>query len=454
MVPLQITSLWVGRAWGLTGRRLLGVLRPMRFVLLFLSLVFAWPVAAGETFEVLHHDVRLWPDFAAKTVAGTQIMRFRSLADGLDTISFTGNSLRVIASIDRTAMVPASIVDGRWVFRLPRAMRRGQVAELVLTLDGPAPKGLVFDGETVSATYFTCDYMICDLDRPGDKATLNFALKTPGGRDAVAPGRSTFAVPALRAWREQRPMSAYLFGFAGGAFERHRLDAGQPMLFVLAKDVDAAKVRALFGDTRAMLSFFEGKSGVKFGEPDYTQVLVSGSAAQEAVAHSTIGMSEIEPILQDAHEDWVIAHELAHQWWGNAITCADWSELWLNEGFAVFMTAAWKEAKWGRADYERELQLAHKRWTAAKDGGFDVPLSWKGVYPSLKLKRAMAYAKSVVFLDTLRREMGERAFWRGVRIYTRANWGGVVTARDLQRAMERAAGRDLSRLFATWVFAG
>jgi aminopeptidase N len=183
----------------------------------------------------------------------------------------------------------------------------------------------------------------------------------------------------------------------------------------------------------------------------YTQVLVAGSAAQEAASHSTIGLGEIEPILSDPHEDWVIAHELAHQWWGNAVTCADWRELWLNEGFAVFMTAAWKEARWGRADYERELALAQKRWAAAKAEGFDVPLSWSGVYPSLKLKRAMAYAKAVVFLDTLRRDLGEDAFWRGVRLFTRANWDRAVSARHLKAAMERAAGRDLSPLFAAWV---
>lgn len=427
----------------------------MRFVLLLVGLVVAWPVAAADTFDVLHHEVRLRPDFETKTIAGTQVVRFRSLADGLDALSFTGNALRVTASVDGAALVGATIADGRWVFRLPRAMRRGQVARLVVSFAGAAPKGLVFEGGTVSTTYSTCDAMICDLERPGDKATLDFELTLPTGSHAVAPGRlrdvRTVGGEQVWRWRERRAMPAYLFGFAGGAFERHVLDAGRPSLAVLAKDVEAAKVRALFGDTRAMLSFFEGKSGVKFGEPSYTQVLLAGSAAQEAVAHSTIGMAEIDPILQDAHEDWVIAHELSHQWWGNAVTCADWSELWLNEGFAVFMTAAWKEAKWGRADYERELQLANKRWMAAKESGFDVPLSWKGAYPSLKLKRAMAYAKAVVFLDTLRRELGERAFWRGVRLYTRANWGGVVTARDLQRAMEQSSKRDLSHLFVTWV---
>jgi aminopeptidase N len=424
----------------------------MRLFVLLLILLFVLPARAAETFDVLHYDVRLRPDFAAKTVSGTEIVRFKSLVDGLDAVSFSGNSLNVTASVDGAAIVPGAVENGRWVFRLPCAMRRGQVGRLVLTFAGAAPKGLVFGDGTVSATYFTCDFMICDLDRPGDKATLDFALTLPDGSEAVAPGRLVGVRERVWRWRERRAMPAYLFGFAGGRFERHVVDAGRPSLAVLAKDVEAAKVRALFGDTRAMLAFFEAKAGVTIAEPSYTQVLLPESAAQEAVSHSTIGLPEIAPILDDPHEDWVIAHELAHQWWGNAITCADWSELWLNEGFAVFMTAAWKEVRWGRADYERELALANKRWAAAKDGGFDVPLSSKGAYPSLKLKRAMAYAKSVVFLDTLRRELGERAFWRGVRIYTKDNWGGVVTARDLERAMERAAGRDLSPLFAVWVY--
>jgi aminopeptidase N len=181
-------------------------------------------------------------------------------------------------------------------------------------------------------------------------------------------------------------------------------------------------------------------------------VLVDGDEAQEAARHSIIGKEEIDPILIDPHEDWVIAHELAHQWWGNSLTCADWSELWLNEGLTVFMVAAYKEQRWGRAAYDHELELANKRWAAAKAQGFDVPLSWKGEYPSLKLKRAMAYAKSVVFLDKVRTDLGEAVFWRAIKSYTRAHRDGVVSAIDLERAFEKASGKRLAPLFAEWVF--
>jgi aminopeptidase N len=406
------------------------------------------PRADDRAFDVVSYDVRLKPDFATQTVAGEETIHFVSLADGLESLSFSANSLSVFASLDGGAMTGSEIRGDRRVFRLPRVLGKGERGRLVVSFSGAAPKGLVFGPRSVHATYFTCDYMICDQDRPGDKATLTFALTLPDGMEAVAPGR---LVEKWR-WRETRPRSAYLFGFAAGDYRRVALDDARPSLVVLTNAADDARAKAMFADTRRMLDFFEAKAGMPLGASAYTQVLVDGSAAQEAAGHSLIGMEEIAPILADPHEDWVIAHELAHQWWGNAVTCADWRELWLNEGLTVFMVAAYKESRWGRADYERELALANKRWAAAKEQGFDVPLSWTGTYPSLKLKRAVAYAKAVVFLDTLRRELGEDAFWRGLKRYTQDNWNGVVTARDFERAMTRAAGRDLSPLFATWVY--
>lgn len=89
---------------------------------------------------------------------------------------------------------------------------------------------------------------------------------------------------------------------------------------------------------------------------------------------------------------------------------------------------------------------------AAAEAGFDVPLAWAGPYPSLGMKRRIAYAKGALFLDALRGTLGEAAFWDGLRRYTRENVDRSVESRDLQRAMEAASGRDLSALFAEWVY--
>jgi aminopeptidase N len=201
-----------------------------------------------------------------------------------------------------------------------------------------------------------------------------------------------------------------------------------------------------------MVAFYEVKAGIKLPERRYTQVLVNQNGDQEDASLSMIEKRSIEPILTDPQADGMMAHELAHQWWGNLVTCSDWKELWLNEGMAGFMTAAYKEQRWGHAAYDREIAVAQKAWDAAKAAGADEPLSWPGTYPSLRAKRRIAYGKSMIFLDALRTELGDDAFWRGVRLYTQRNAERSVTAADIQKAFEAASGRDLSITFKTWVY--
>lgn len=414
-------------------------------------------VAAEPGFDVIKYDVALTPSFASQTVRGTERIHFKSLAEGLTVLDFSANNLDLHASLDGEAMVQVQTRDERRLFHLPYALGKGQIATLVITFSGKAPRGLIFDGDMVSANYFTCDYMVCDQDRTSDRAQMHFSLTLEAGMDSVAPGELQRKLPAGKGlqtwhWQTRNPRPAYLFGFAAGRLNRFSLDANRPVLDVLTSVADEQHVRRMFVDTRPMLEFFERKAQIRLPGRAYTQVLIKGSEAQEAASHAVIGLDEVTPILADPKEDWVIAHELAHQWWGNAVTCSDWSELWLNEGLAVFMVAAWKEKRWGREAYDREIELAGKRWQAAKDAGFDVPLSWPGKYPSLRLKRAMAYAKSVIFLDALRHELGEQVFWSAIGRYTVDNVNRSVTASDLQRAFEREAGRSLKPLFDKWVF--
>jgi aminopeptidase N len=300
--------------------------------------------------------------------------------------------------------------------------------------------------------------MICPQDRPGDKAAFTLALDLPPNMTSLGPGLMTRQLTPngleRHVWREDRPYSPFLFGFAAGRFTSAFLPAQGPVLAVLGAPGtgDAAQIERMFATTDEMLQFFQDKAGVPFPHSRYTQLLVKGQAAQEASHFSIIGTEIIEPILKDPQEDWVIAHELAHQWWGNLVTCADWSEFWLNEGVVVFMTAAWKEHKHGRAAYDREMELARKRLQFAKDSGFDKPLAWKGQYPDLRTRRAVQYSKGALFLDALRTEIGDAAFWSGLKLYTRRHAGSTVTSQDFQRAMEAAAQRDLAVIFHGWVY--
>jgi len=419
------------------------------------GLLFAPAASATPAFKSESYDVSLTPDFTTGTISGREVLKFESQSDDLDTLSFTANALTVTANLDGRAGVTVSTADGRRIFHLPRRLAKGETATLSMSFQGRPGRDVVLTANEIHTGYFTCEVMICDIDRPGDRASLLFTIVLPKDMDAVAPGalvsrESVGNDLETWTWNENTPYPSYLYGFAAGRYARATL-AQTPRLTVLYAGETPEHVQAMFADTARMIAFYEEKAGVKLHEGRYTQVLVDQNGNQEDASLSMIEKKSVEPILTDPHDDGMIAHELAHQWWGNLLTCADWKELWLNEGMAGFMTAAYKEQRWGRTDYDREIATAQKAWDNAKKAGLDEPLSWAGTYPSLRDKRRIAYGKSMIFLDTLRSQLGEDAFWRGVQRYTRENAGRSVTAKDLEKAFEAASGRDLSALFKTWV---
>jgi len=262
----------------------------------------------------------------------------------------------------------------------------------------------------------------------------------------AAPGLGRFV------WEEARPHSTYLYGFAAGQLTRATLHAEQTELRLFGVDIPEPGLEARFRATVGMLRFLEERATIALPRATYTQILVPGSAAQEKSSFSLIGRDELDPILVDEADGWVIVHELAHQWWGNLITCKDWSHFWLNEGITTFMVAAYKEQRWGAAAYARELARLRERHARAIDANFDVKLAFAGDYPSLGIRRAITYSKAALFLDLLRRELGDPAFWSGLGRFTRDRAGQTVESRDFQRDFEAASGRDVSDLFKTWVY--
>jgi len=411
----------------------------------------------GAGIDVQHYALTLRPDFATRRIAGTATIDFLSTSDGLQEVVFTANALGVTrASVDGAAVAASRRADG-WAFALPRPLRAGQAATLAIAFEGAPARGLVFGEHSVVSSYFTCDWMFCVQDRPGDKATIDLTLVLPKGMTSVGVGARVSVASAAggldaHASRERRPYSSYVYGFAAGDFHIASERQANSELVYLSETAQPERLRTLFASTGEMVRFFEEKAGVRLPHGRYVQVHAPGTAAQEAGTFSVIGEDEVSPVLDNPQEDWVIAHELAHQWWGNLVTCADWSEFWLNEGITTFMVAAWKEHRWGRASYDREMDLARQRVDAAARSGISVPLTFPGPFPSLSARRAIAYSKGALFMDRLRRELGEQSFWAALRSFTRAYAGATVVSHDFEQVFEHSSGRDLSALFNQWVY--
>jgi len=409
---------------------------PWRVGLLLAALAAAAPARA---FTAERYELQLRPEVTALTLFGQARIQLRAGPTAADFIDLPAPALQLLAVQvgDRPALAQRT-ADG-WRIALSDAEASAATLTLDLQYRAGASEGLVFGDELVYTAFHSCRWMPCaggDLSR----AAVGIELQLPPNWASVSTRQGA-----------AQPYALYTAGFAAGRFLA-LVDDADPRLRYLVRGDDEDTARAKFRDSARMLAFFEDKAGVPLPQPAYTQVLLPGAAAQEASSFSLIGHRMLDPIAADPKEDWVIAHELAHQWWGNLITCASWRELWLNEGLVTFMTAAWKQERWGEAEYQREMALARQRWQGARDAGFDRPLSAAADYPSLALRRAVQYSKGALFFDALRRELGEAAFWDGLRRYTRAQFGRSVTARDLQAAFEGAAARSLQPLFDAWVY--
>jgi aminopeptidase N len=245
---------------------------------------------------------------------------------------------------------------------------------------------------------------------------------------------------------------AYCLGFAIGPLNRC-IDRHYGVKFqYLSADYSEKELWQIFEESPAMLRFFERKAGVKYPGTCYAQLLMKGNISQEMHQFAVIRNNYGRQVLDVATDIKLGAHELAHQWWGNQVTCLDWTHFWLNEGMAVFMSSAYREYRFGREAYLEDIAAYRNAYQEVMDKGLDKPLQFPDWDQPTAEDRTLVYYKGAYFLHLLREELGDRMFWKGIRRYTRKYFGKSVVSADLQMIMEKVSRKDLSRLFADWVY--
>jgi len=146
---------------------------------------------------------------------------------------------------------------------------------------------------------------------------------------------------------------------------------------------------------------------------------------------------------------------MAHQWFGDYVTCKDWSHLWLNEGFATFMEAAYRERTRGREDYMASIRSDAANFLVGdvvnlkKHGLFNLRA---GNVSELFDTASITYNKGGAVIHTLREQVGNAAFWKAINIYLNRHRFGSVETTDLKRAMEEASGQELGWFFDQWIY--
>ena len=215
-----------------------------------------------------------------------------------------------------------------------------------------------------------------------------------------------------------------------------------------------ADARRSLGRTPDMIDFFSERIGVPYPYPRYSQISVAdfifGGMENTTATTLTDLVLLDERAALDHDVDGLVAHELAHQWWGDLLTCRDWSEAWLNEGFATYFEYVWREHAKGRDEADLEL-LVDADGYLAEAGRYQRPVVCRQYDEPIDLFDPHLYEKGGRVLHMLRHELGDAAFWRALGHYARKHARGSVETRDLARAIEDATGRNVDELFDQWI---
>ncbi len=253
------------------------------------------------------------------------------------------------------------------------------------------------------------------------------------------------------AWEMREPHASYLLTLVVGEFAEIEEKAGSVPLSYLVPKSREADALPTFGRTPKMIETFAGLIGVPYPWNKYAQVVVSDFIF--GGMENTTATTMYEHILLDETarlditSDDLIAHELAHQWFGDYVTCRDWSEGWLNEGFATYFEHVWQEAQDGIDEYEYGLLTDLGSYLSEARGRYRRPVVCSDYDAPLDLFDRHLYEKGGLFLHTLRAQVGKDRFFEVVRRYLTRHAKGIVETRDLQRVFEEVTGKGFGRVF-------
>ncbi|HEX8476072.1 MAG TPA: M1 family metallopeptidase [Pyrinomonadaceae bacterium] len=426
-------------------------------LLSFFSTATTQERVAAAPFDVSHYDAAIELDFDAQTIKATLEIQFTSRQNELREIELDASGLTFDGVWDGAVSQVFEAKDAKLLVRLSRPVSTGETRTLKIDYHAKPTRGVRFFPNHVYAAYNTSRWLPNHF-HPGDKATFFLRLTAPSGMKVVANGRLA-AQKMLdggrrteHAWQQTTPIPPYIFGFAAGRFQELVRRSGIVELRALSLSYTPQQMSKIFPDTHDIIKYFERRAGAAFPGANYAQVLAAGTVEQEMSGFTVIRETYAREVLADERDNWLVVHELAHEWWGNSLTCADWSHFWLNEGIATFIADAYQGERFGRAEYEREIELSRRVYARLRVAGRDRPLAYRESIKESAAGGLIVYDKGALVLHLLRFQIGEDAFWRGLRRYTREHIGGSVTTDDLQTAMERESGQNLSEFFEHWIY--
>jgi hypothetical protein len=424
-------------------------------------------------FDAIHYNLILDIDIDGEAIAGTVDARVVLLGPAPAEVIFDLHDDMTVSGV-REDGVPVSFSHASDLLTARLGQTHGAGDTITLSIDysgapdvlnnelgidvftfGTHPLGdtqpIIF---TLSEPFFARSWWPCK-DVPSDKATVRIKATVPDTLVVASNGvlQSETDLGAGRKqyeWLETYPIATYLVSLAISNyrtfidyFNYSPTDSMRVDYYVFAEDFADAQID--FSVTVPMLEHFSSLFGLyPFTDEKYAMAEVTFGGFGGAMEHQTCTSYGGAWITGNNYQDWAVAHELAHQWWGNMISVADWREIWLSEGFASYSEALWEE-RVGGFD-------AYRSWVTGRRSA----MGFKGTLydPPVLFDVADVYWRGAWVLHMLRRVMGDASFFEALRAYAadaRFAYRNATTA-DFRKVCEQYYGESLAWFFDQWVF--
>lgn len=433
-----------------------------------------------QTFDAQNYTIRASFDRVNKKVVGDTTVSLKPLKAGFRVVELDAVDLK----FQSVKLEPSGVdlqyktMQGKVVVTLNKVYGPADLISIRFKYTATPKKGVYFreaelgsqsinhstqiwsQGEAEEARHWFPSF-----DFPSDKAISEEYLTAEKGETVVGNGEflgKTENADGSSVWHYKMPVphSTYLVSFVIGKYSRvddkyKEIPLG---FYVYPGKEDTA--RKAFGDTKNMIKVYEELTGVPFPYNKYDQTIVSQFqfGGMENITATTMNDQEIFLADFDVGKSVVIdlvSHELAHSWFGDLVTCRNWAELWLNEGFATYMEAAYREKAFGRQDYMAKVKSDSDDFFIGdavgkkRHGLFNLQASNVN---ALFDDASVTYKKGGAVLHMLREQVGTEAFWKALNIYLNRHRFGNVESTDLRKVMEETSGQSLGWFFDQWVY--
>lgn len=429
-----------------------------------------------QPIDVEHYRFALQLADSTDRIRGIATVRLRVLPPGITTVSLdlgsatpdkSGRGMTVRGVTEAGKAATFQHANDRLTITLDHKRNAGDEIELAVTYDGIPAAGLQIKPTPHGDRAFFSDnwpdkarQWLPVIDHIGDKATMEMDVTAPAHYQVISNGARVEETDLPNGerrtvWRESVPIAPWLYVLGAAEFAVQHLDGyrGIPIeTWVLAPDRDAG-----FHDfavpTRDVLAFYNEWIGQYSYEKLANVQSNSVSGGMEAASAIFYSASSVTG-KRDRRWRNVVIHEIAHQWFGNAVTERDWDGVWLSEGFATYFTLLYIEHAYGRDEFVAGLRDSRKTVVDFDAKSPDYRVVHDQLADMSKVTSAMTYQKGSWILHMLRATMGDDAFWAGIRDYYRTHRDANASTTEFREAMERAAGRDLQPFFAQWLYRG